>query len=75
MDDKAVRQYWSMVANGDKILALDQTGELLLIDASPAELKLVDRRTVADDAWAHIAVVKDQIFVRELNSMKVLSWK
>lgn len=72
---KPFGKYWSMVANGDKLLALDQTGELLLIDASPAEFKLVDRRTVADDAWAHIAVVEDQIFVRELNSMKVLWWK
>ena len=50
-------KYWSMVANGDKLLALDQRGELLLIDASPEEFRLLDRCNVADDSWAHLAVV------------------
>ena len=72
---KPFGKYWSLVANGDRMLALDQNGELLLIDASPAEFRLVDRRTVADEAWAHIAVVEDQIFVRDLNSIKMLTWK
>ncbi|MCB9941961.1 MAG: PQQ-binding-like beta-propeller repeat protein, partial [Planctomycetaceae bacterium] len=72
---KPFGKYWSMVADGNKILALDQSGELLLIDASPAEFKLVDRRKIADDSWAHVAIVDNQIFVRDLNSMKVLMWK
>ena len=33
------------------------------------------RSAVADDAWAHIAVVEDQIFVRDLDSMKLLTWR
>jgi outer membrane protein assembly factor BamB len=72
---KPFGKYWSMVASGDKILALDQNGELRLIQASPEEFKLVDRRQVADDSWAHLAVTDQHIFVRDLKAMKVFSWK
>lgn len=72
---KPFGKYWSMVAAGDKILALDQRGELLLIQASPKEFKLISRREVADDAWAHLAIVGDELFVRDLRAMKVFSWK
>lgn len=63
-----------MVANGDKIVALDEVGELLLIQASPEEFKLIDRVSVADNAWAHVAIVDDQIFVRNLEVIKVFDW-
>jgi outer membrane protein assembly factor BamB len=72
---KPFGKYWSMVANGDKLLALDQRGELLLIEASPEEFKLLSRRQVAEDTWAHIAVANDEIFVRDLNALKMFSWQ
>ncbi len=68
-------KYWSMVANGTRILALDQSGELLLIDASPDEFRLLGRRQVADDSWAHVATAGDQIFVRDLRAIKAFVWK
>ncbi|MEO8270649.1 MAG: PQQ-binding-like beta-propeller repeat protein [Aureliella sp.] len=68
-------KYWSMVSNGNMILALDEVGELILIHVSPEEFKLVDRVTVADNAWAHIAIVGEQIFVRNLDEIKAFSWK
>jgi outer membrane protein assembly factor BamB len=68
-------KYWSMVANGDLILALDQRGELLLIRANPEKFDLLDRRKIADDTWAHLAVCGDEIFVRELNAMMAMRWK
>lgn len=67
--------YWSMVANGDRILALDENGELLLIRANPEKFELLDRRKVADNSWAHLAVCGDEVFVRELNAMVVYRWK
>lgn len=67
--------YWSMIANGTKLLVLDERGELLLIEASPDEFKLVDRRQVAEDAWAHLAIAGDEVFVRDLNALKMLEWK
>ena len=72
---KPFGKYWSMVANGNKLLALDQTGELRLIDASPKEYREVSKRRVADDSWAHLAIVGDEIFVRDLAAMKKFVWK
>lgn len=72
---KPFGKYWSIVVNGDKILALDQKGELLLITATPDEFRLVDRATVADDSWAHLAVVGNEVFVRDLAAMKRFIWK
>jgi outer membrane protein assembly factor BamB len=68
-------KYWSMVANGEKILALDERGELLLIRANPKQFELLDRRQVADDSWAHLAVCDDEVFIRELNAMAVYHWE
>ena len=71
---KPFGKYWSLVTNGDHILALDQNGELLLIAADPNEFKLLDRRRVADDSWAHLAVAGGQLFVRDLEALKAFSW-
>jgi len=68
-------KYWSMVTDGEKILALDQNGELLLIRANPDKFDLIDRRKVADDAWAHIAVSGNEVFIRDLNHLTVYRWE
>ena len=72
---KPFGKYWSMIANGDKLLALDQKGELLLIQATPKAFTLLDRRQVAEDAWAHLAIAGDELFVRDLAATKKLKWK
>ena len=72
---KPFGKYWSMVANGDRILALDERGELLLIRANPEKFDLLDRRKIADDTWAHLAVCGQEVFVRELQAMTALEWK
>lgn len=68
-------KYWSLAANGRRLLALDQKGELLLIEAASNEFKLTDRRKIADDTWAHVAVVNEQVFVRALDALRVFQWK
>jgi len=69
-------KYWSLVANKDRILALDETGELLLIRANPEKFELIDSRKISDEpTWAHLAVVGDEIFVRELKGMAVYRWQ
>jgi len=69
-------KYWSMVTQGDKILALDQKGELLLIQANPDAFTLLSRRKVSDEStWAHVAVAGDQVFVRELKGLVAFTWK
>ncbi len=69
-------QYCSLVANGNRILALDQRGELLLIEAGPDRFNLLDRRKIASqETWGHLAVAGRQIFVRELRAISVYHWQ
>lgn len=69
-------KYWSMVAQGDRILALDERGELLLIRATPEKFDLIDRKKISTDpTWAHLAVAGNTIFIRELNAQTAYEWK
>jgi outer membrane protein assembly factor BamB len=69
-------KYWSLIAAGDRILALDERGELLLIRANPEKFDLIDRREISTrPTWAHVAVAGDQVFVRELEAISVFNWK
>lgn len=68
--------YWSIVLNGSKLLALDESGDLRLIRANPAEFQQVSERHVSDSStWAHLAVADDQVFVRSLDALVVYRWK
>lgn len=68
-------KYCSLVCQRDQILALDERGKLLLIKANPKEFELLGESKVSDqDAWAHVAICDDEIFVRELNALSVYVW-
>lgn len=68
-------KYCSLVAQGRKILALDERGDLLLINANPEKFELIDQRHISDSpAWAHLAVCGDEVFVRDLKGLSVLRW-
>ena len=67
--------YWSLAANKDKILALDQRGTLYLLKANAKEFDVLDSRKVADaETWAHVAVCGDEIFIRDLNGLTAWRW-
>jgi hypothetical protein len=67
--------YWSLVANKDKILALDNRGILFLIKANSKEYELLDKRKLdTNDTWAHLAVCGDEIVIRDLNGLTVWRW-
>jgi outer membrane protein assembly factor BamB len=68
-------KYWSMITNGKQILALDNSGELLLINPNDDELVVADRMKVANDAWAHLAIAGDKLIVRDLAALKVFQFK
>ena len=72
---KLFGKYWSMVANGNLILALDEQGDLRLIRANPNKFDLIDTRKVADNSWAHISISGNDIFVRDLNVVSAFKWK
>ena len=74
--DERFGEYWSLVANGDKILALDQRGFLFLLKANPKEFEQVDKRKVAEsETWAHVAIDGDEIVIRDLKGVAVWKWK
>ncbi len=68
-------KYASLIANGDKILALTSAGELVLFRANSDRFDMIDRRPVGTDSWAHLTVSEDEVFVRNLNELLVLKWK
>ena len=73
---KPYGKYWSLVYNNDRILALDERGELLLIKANPQEFELIDSRKVSQSTtWAHLATDRKQVFVRSLDSLVAYQWQ
>ncbi|MEX0867509.1 MAG: PQQ-binding-like beta-propeller repeat protein, partial [Pirellulales bacterium] len=69
-------KYWSMVAQGDKILALDERGELLLIRATPEKFDLLESRKISQSpTWAHLALCNGQLLIREQNALVAYEWK
>lgn len=73
---KPFGKYWSLVANGDRILALDETGDLRLIRATPEAFELVGEAKVAEkESWAHLAVEGRELYVRDLEGLTAYEWK
>ncbi|MBM3880082.1 MAG: pyrrolo-quinoline quinone [Verrucomicrobia bacterium] len=73
--DKSFGKYWSLVARGDRLLALDQRGLLLLFRANKEKFDLLDQRQLTDqETWAHLAVTNDGLLVRELNALTAYAW-
>ena len=73
--DERFGDYWSLVANKDKILALDNRGMLFLLKANAKEFDLIEKRKVADsETWAHLAVCGDEIFIRDLTGLTLWRW-
>jgi outer membrane protein assembly factor BamB len=51
-------EYWSMVSDGNRILALDQTGVLRLLAHDPNKFTLLsDRKISEQETWAHIVEI------------------
>ncbi len=73
---KPFGKYWSMAVQKNRILALDERGELLLIEAVPDEFRLLDRKEVSDkECWAHVAVSNNEILVRDLGGVTLFDWR
>lgn len=67
---------WSMVAQGDRILALDERGELSLIRTDLEKFELLSDRKVSESpTWGHIAISGNEIFIRELQAIAAWEWK
>lgn len=72
---KPFGKYWSMASQGDRVLALDERGELVYFRASAKRFRLMGRKKVADsESWAHLAVCGSRVFVRDLAGLTVYAW-
>ncbi|MEM1447507.1 MAG: PQQ-binding-like beta-propeller repeat protein [Planctomycetota bacterium] len=76
-------EYWSLVAQGDKILALANTGILRLINATPAKYDVASEVPLVEGpSWAHLVVTAPvegdegaDVFVRGQTSLHAFRWK
>jgi outer membrane protein assembly factor BamB len=69
-------RYWSLVTDGKRILALDETGMLRLIAANTQQFEQLDERQMSEhECWAHLAVAGDYVVIRELRGVSVFRWK
>ena len=73
--DQSFGKYWSLIAQGRRVLALDQRGMLYRFDADRQRFDLLDERKVSDsETWAHLAAAGDQLFIRGLDSLTAWRW-
>lgn len=73
---KPFGKYASLVAQRDRILALDERGVLLLIKANPKEFELLSEKQISEEeTWAHLAIVGEELFIRELNAVMAWRWR
>lgn len=73
---KPYGKYASLIARGNKILALVQDGRLLLFAADPERFSLLgEAKLASEETWAHLAVSREELYVRELNALSAYRWK
>ena len=74
--DRKFGEYWSLIAQGSRLLALDESGTLFLIQADPKEFKLLAEKKISDDeTWAHLAIDGDLLVIRSLKKLMAFRWK
>ena len=76
MTGEGFGKYWSLVANGDRILGLDQRGQLFLLRADVEKFSLLSQRKVSkSETWAHLAVAGNELYIRELDGLSAWRWE
>jgi outer membrane protein assembly factor BamB len=68
-------KYWSMIAQGDRILALDASGSLLLLKADPSTFTVLGKVPLSEsESWAHVAASGNDVVVREMDGLSLHRW-
>jgi len=64
--EKVSKYHASLLRTGeDKLLMLEEAGDLVLIDPNPQEYKEVARSKVCGETWAHPALANGRLYVRD----------
>lgn len=74
---KPLGEHVSLVAQGDRILVLNDDGRLMLMRANPKEFDLLGEAMAGNDTWgwAHLAIANGELYVRDLKGLTALRWK
>lgn len=73
--DQKFGKYASLVAQGRRILALDQRGLLILFEASPEAFRPAGEFRLGEaETWAHLALEGSELIIRELNAVSAWTW-
>ena len=65
----------SLIAQGDRILALSESGLLRMVRATPEAFEVLGEvQLVEGQTWAHLAAAGEHVFVREQNSLHAFRW-
>ena len=76
ISDRKFGDYCSLIAQGSRLLALDENGMLYLIQADPREFKLLaEKKLSGEETWAHLAIDGDLIVIRSLKKLQAFRWK
>lgn len=71
---KPYGKYWSMLTDGESVVALDQVGSLFRLAVDGNELEVLETNELTDsETWAHIAWDGEHIIVRRLNGLDAYS--
>ena len=76
ISNRSLGKYCSMSRNQDRILALTNEGQLLLVKADPNQFVLLDSRTISKaESWGHIAIAGQDIYIREKEAIAAYRWQ
>jgi hypothetical protein len=60
----------SLLRTGDqKLLMLEETGNLVLLDPDPKEYRELARAKICGETWAHPALANGRLYVRDANEL------
>lgn len=67
--------YASLVTDGQRILALDAKGELMLIKHNVEKFELLAQKKVSEqETWGHLVVCGNELFIREQRGLAKWIW-
>lgn len=73
LKDKVGRYHASLLKTGDqKLLMLEESGALVLIDPDPKEYKELARANVCGRTWVHAALADGKLYVRDGKELRCL---
>jgi len=67
---KVGKYHASLLRTGDdKLLMMEEAGELVLLDPSPKEYRELARSKVSGESWAHPALANGKLYVRDAKEL------